>query len=128
MVTDLCQPMFDQHFVDWIHEEGRVAGCRVRRVGGLFIEVHKMAYNLRVVVTDALLPAGGQWYAFCGYAWCYPSELGYPAVADFVWDWDFDPSAPDAVHPPGPWIKAVHSQIYRVPGHGQAGPDIGEST
>lgn len=121
-MTQLCLPGYDREFVDWIHDGGRVAGCRIRQVGGLFIEVHTMAFNLRVVVTDALTPAGGDWYAFCGYAWCYPKELGYPMVMHHGWEWEFDPTDPAAVNPPGPWIKAVHSGVYRVPGINQKGP------
>ncbi len=114
---------YDHAFVNWMMEEGRVVGCRVRQVGGLFIEIHKMAFNLRVVVTDPMCWVGGPWFAFCGYGWCFPRELGYPKVSSLVWEWaDFDPADPGRTNPPGPWIKAIHSQVYREPGIGQRGP------
>lgn len=125
VTTRLCAPRYDTDMVEWIHDwvDHRVVGCRVRRVGTVFIEVHEMAYNLRVVLTNALHPVGEDWFDFLGYGWCYPKELGYQAVCGHVWNWVFDPAHPGRVHPPGPWIKAAHSDVYRAPGIGQRGPD-----
>jgi hypothetical protein len=108
--------------VQWLQRDGYVSGCRVRQVGTMFIEIHKMTFNLRVVVTEALIAVDEVDFAPAGYAWCYPGELGYPQVSAFVWEWPFDPTRPGLINPPGPWIKAVHSQVYREPGIGQRGP------
>jgi hypothetical protein len=60
-------------------------------------------------------------YEPVGYAWCYPKEFGYPFVAGLIWAWEFCAEDPAKIDPPGPWIKAVHSGIYREPGVNQKG-------
>jgi hypothetical protein len=123
-VTDVCLRPRDHCFTEEIWDDGRIVGYRVRVVGGVYLEVHEMAFNLRLVATDAMLRLEGDRYDFLGYGWCYPKDLGYVAVFSYAWSWeDFNPRYPNATNPPGPWIKAVHSGVYRKPGIGQLGPD-----
>jgi len=122
-VIDVCIRPYDYCFTEAIHDESRVAGYRVRVVGGVYLEIHEMLFTVRLVVTDAMSPALGDWYDMLGYGWCYPKELGYVAVFSYAWTWDdFDPANPGNSNPPGPWIKAVHTGVYREPGIGQRGP------
>lgn len=104
---------------DW--NDGRQSGVRVRRVGSILIDIEFMAYNYRVVLRDVVGPVGLE---VTGHGWCYSKDEGLGAVVDWVCQWDLDDIADlgSFPHPPGPWIKAVHTGVYREPGIGQKGP------
>lgn len=103
---------------DW--NDGRQIGLRVRRVGSILIDIEMMMFNFRVVFRDAVAPLG---LDMTGHGWCYDRDNGLAAVADWVCEWELDDLNSRIPHPPGPWIKAVHSGVYREPGIGQSGSD-----
>lgn len=118
-------PLYDELVLEDLYDDhdGRRTGMRVRRVGSVYIEIEEMAFNLRVLLTDALAPLSYEQglYERFGIGWCYDKAHGYDKVMRWVIEWRFDPRTLN--HPPGPWIKAIHSGVYREPGIGQVGPD-----